>query len=490
MKKIKVLVLSVLLILTCSVQFVVSATTLPYENYTFSETDSAVIHGPQAYIPSAIIYGNDWAEGALTEPTDFDVDADGNIYILDNGNNRVVCLDKNLKLTAVFSCAKPDENGNEIVLNKAKGITVKEEKFYICDTDNKRILIYNKSDGSFIKTVNAPKSSLLGEDFIFQPTKVAVDNKGNLYVVSNGTYEGIINMKDSGEFSNFFASNSVTASAWELFWRRFSSSKQRKTMEQLVPQDFSSIELDSEGFFLITTYTNVESSMVKRVNQGGVNIIRTLSNVNITGDQSKVHSGSLAGNSSFCDITSGPDKLYACLDKTRGKVYCYNNDGYLLYTFGTITSQYGGFLSPVAISYLDDYRIAVLDSANGALTVFNTTDYADAVNLGIKYQNDLDYESAYKQWNKVLGMNGNYQIAQNMIGRACYNTGDYRAAMEYFEACGNHEMYSDAREAIRMNYIYEYSWVAIVLIALIAVWVLAKKILKTVKKRKNLQTIR
>lgn len=481
MKKLKSIILSLILVSIFSL--CAEATVIPYENYTFSETDAEVIHSPQAYIPNGIVYGEEWECGALKEPTDFDVDSNGDVFILDNGNNRVVVLDGKLNFKKVFPLETTDENGNGITFNNAKGITVTEEKMYICDTDNKRILIYGKN-GGFIRTVNAPESSLLGEDFIFQPTKVAVDNKGNLYVVSNGTYEGIINMKETGEFSNFFASNSVTASAWELFWRRFSSSKQRKTMEQLVPQDFSSIDLDNEGFFLITTYTEVDSAMVKRVNQGGVNIIRALSNVKITGDQNKVRSGTLAGNSSFCDISSGPDKIYACLDKTRGKVYCYNNDGYLLYTFGTLSSQYGGFLSPVAVSYLDDYRIAVLDKANCSLTVFKTTDYADAVNLGIKYQNELDYGAAYEQWGKVLEINGNYQIAQNMIGKACYNTGDYQKAMEYFKACGNTEMYSDAREAIRMNYIYEYSWAFLTLIAVIVLAVITNKIIKFYK-RKN-----
>ena len=79
----------------------------------------------------------------------------------------------------VFPLETTDENGNGITFNNAKGITVTEEKMYICDTDNKRILIYGKN-GGFIRTVNAPESSLLGEDFIFQPTKVAVVNKGNL----------------------------------------------------------------------------------------------------------------------------------------------------------------------------------------------------------------------------------------------------------------------------------------------------------------------
>ena len=475
MKKFILTVLSILILMGSALPVCAAESTLPYSNYIFSEQGATVIHSPQAYVPSRVIYGNEWECGALCEPADIDVDQNGNVYILDTGNNRIVVLDSVLDLKSTINCGATDNDGNTIALNKAKGITVTTDTIYVCDTENHRILLYNKESGEYKYTVDAPASSLLGEDFIFQPTKVAVDDKGNLYVVSSGTYEGIINMNAKGEFRNFFASNSVTASAWEIFWRKFSSSRQRKTMEQLVPQDFSSIELDHDGFFLITTYTAVDSSMVKRVNQGGVNIIRALSSVSITGDQEKVRNGALSGLSSFCDISSGPDKIYACLDKTRGRVYCYNNDGYLLYTFGTLASQYGGFLSPVAVSYLNDYRICVLDSANGALTVFETTEYADAVNLGIKYQNALDYEAANSQWSEVLKLNGNYQLAQNMIGRACYNTGDYKAAMKYFEQCGNREMYSDAREAIRMGYIYDYSWVGVIVIAvLVAVWVVCK----------------
>lgn len=475
MKKLILAVISILILSVTCLTVCAAESTLPYSNYTFSEHGASVIHSPQAYIPSGIIYGNEWECGALREPADFDVDQNGIVYILDTGNNRIVVLDSALGLKGTINCGATDNDGNTIALNKAKGITVTTDTIYVCDTENHRILLYNKESGEYKYTVDAPASSLLGEDFIFQPTKVAVDNKGNLYVVSSGTYEGVINMNAKGEFQNFFASNSVTASAWEIFWRRFSSSRQRKTMEQLVPQDFSSIELDHDGFFLITTYTAVDSSMVKRVNQGGVNIIRALSSVSITGDQEKVRNGALSGLSSFCDISSGPDKIYACLDKTRGRVYCYNNDGYLLYSFGALASQYGGFLSPVAVSYLNDYRICVLDSANGALTVFETTEYADAVNLGIKYQNALDYEAANSQWSEVLKLNGNYQLAQNMIGRACYNTGDYKSAMKYFEECGNREMYSDAREALRMNIIYEYSWVGIAIVVMIVVlWAVSK----------------
>lgn len=471
----KLCVLTIILLLLSGCIFSVSAdTTLPYENYTYSESDSSVIGGPQAYIPDEVIFGNNWGIGALSEPTDMDIDSNGNLYILDAGNCRVVVLGSDYTLKTSFICKTDDGNTAKIV--QAQGITVTNDYLYICDTENSRILVYKKDNGDLYKTVGAPVSSKLGNEFIFKPTKVAVDKKGNLYVVCKGTYDGVINMSPESEFFGFFAANNVTSSPWELFWRRFSTTAQRKTMVQLVPQDFSSIDIDDDGFYFITTQTAVNSSMVKRVNQGGVDIIRKLSNVTVTGDQTKVRKGSLMGNSSFIDVAAGPEKIYACLDSTRGKIFCYNNDGYLLYTFGTIASQKGGFMKPMAITYLDDWRIAVLDGGNSSVTVFKTTDYADTINLGISYQNALDYEKAYVQWGKVLEYNCNYQLAQNMMGYSCYNTGDYELAMAYFESCNNNEMYSSAREAIRSNWIYaNISMIVAVVLIVIAV-VIAFKI--------------
>ena len=457
---------------------------VPYENYTYSEKDASVILNPQAYVPETVIYGTEWEAGKLNKPTDLDTDSNGDLYVLDAGNNRVVVLSDSLNYKFSFTLCTTDENQNQIVPSGPRGITVTEELVYICDTNNARILVYGK-DGSFYKIVNEPKSKILGADFVFQPTKVAVDTKGNLYVVSNGTFEGIINMRANGEFVGFFSSNKVSSSPWDLFWRKFSSTKQRKTMEQLVPQDFSSIELDSDDFFLITTYTAQSESMVKKVNQGGVNVIRANSNIAITGDQRKVSSGSLSGNSSFIDISSGPYKIYACLDRTRGKVFCYNNEGYLLYSFGTLASQIGGFSAPVAISYLNNERIAVLDGENSSITVFNPTEYGKTINMGVERYNYLDYETAAQYWKKVLEYNRNYQLAQDMIGRYYYSGDDFENAMYYFKASNNHDMYSAAKEAKRSAWIYSNSWIIIVIVVIIIAAFMSSGITAIIKKRIN-----
>ncbi len=481
MKKVCVIFFAFLIIGTVLLPASAAGSAVPYDNYTYSESDGSAVLNPQAYLPEAVIYGSTLSVGNFNNPTDFDVDENGDIYILDEGNNRIVVMDGDYTPKLEFKCNSVEADGSLMPLNDAAGINVTNKYIYVSDTENSRILLFDKQNGEYVRKYTVGGSSVLGEDFIFKPTKTATDSEGNLYVVSNGTYEGLLNLKENGEFLNFFAGNKVTANAWTLFWRRFSTKEQRKTGEQLIPQQFSSIDADADGFYFVTTYTPVSNSMVKRMNPGGNNVIRNLSNINLTGDPTKYYNGALAGQSSFSDVSSGPYKIYACLDKTRGRVFCYNYDGYLLYTFGTLSEQDGGFSSPVAVSYLSDERIAVLDSSRGSLTVFSPTEYAKEINLGTRYQNELNYDEAVKHWNRVLRYNENYELALNMLGSSYYGAENYEKALEYFSVSGNDDMYSNTKKAMRSEWIYAHQWLLAALVAAVIAYAAVKGALKLFK---------
>ena len=417
MKKLCSLGLAILLALCAGITVGAASVVAPYDNYTYS-ADGSVIVSPQAYLPEEIIYGHDLGLEDFAAATDIDCDKDGNLYILDSGNNKVIVLNPDLTLNRAIDVKQTLKDGTEIVLADARGITVANDRIFICDSENLRVLVLDMN-GKYIEQITAPVSRALDENFIYKPVKVSVDNEGNYYIISNGAYEGVVNLSASGEFLGFFASNQATATAWELFWRRFSSVEQRKKSIQFVPQDLSSIDMDESGFFLITSATLQENtaSMVKRVNPGGNDVIRNLTGLSLQGDTS--------GDSSFADISSGSNKIYACLDSTRGKIFCYSNDGYMLYTFGAIADQVGGFQIPSAITYLSNDRIAVLDSKLNSVTVFKPTDYAKNIIEAIKLNNDLLYDDSIDEWQNVLKYNQNFEFAQTMIGNSYYTAGDY-----------------------------------------------------------------
>ena len=149
MKRLLIFVITIIILSFSGLSVFAYDSEPPYENYTYSESDGSVISNPQAYIPSSVIYGTDW-QTSLNQPTDIDLDENGELYILDAGNNRVVVLSKDMSYKREFSCECNDENGELITLNAPKGITVNESYVYICDTANARILIYEKESGELL----------------------------------------------------------------------------------------------------------------------------------------------------------------------------------------------------------------------------------------------------------------------------------------------------------------------------------------------------
>lgn len=459
--------------------------TVPYLNYNYSEENGSSAVAPQAYLPEKVIYASDIGIADFKDASDIFYGRDGLIYILDSGNNRVVVLNPDYTLKQVFSCVFTETDGSEKTLDGAKGLFVDDKYIYIADSQNARILVLDRLTGALVRTVKTPVADVLDEDFIFKPIRLAVDTDGLLYVVSEGTYEGILNLNAEGEFICFFGSNTVSTSAWDLFWRKFSTKQQRKTMTQLIPQDFSSIAIDSDGFFLATLYTAKNNSMVKRLNPGGNNIIRNKSKTGIVGDPGKIWKGTLAGESSFVDIASGPDNIYACLDYTRGRIFCYNNDGYMIYTFGTLADQVGGFSSPTALTYLSDGKIAVLDSRKGSVTVFGPTLYGKAINQSIHYGRVLDYGNALESWQNVLTMNNDFDLAHNAIGQVYLNQNKYDQAATQFRAASNKVMYSKAMKEIQAEWIYSnIYWIVGVVVGVVLI-LTAVTVLIKIRRKKN-----
>jgi len=473
MKKLISSGMALLIMLAVSFTSYADTVSLPYENYTYSANGSVIV-SPQAYIPEKVIYGHDLGITDFKNATDIDCDSDGFLYILDEEDNKIIVLNEAFRLDRTINIKQTLKDGTEIAVNDAQGITVENDRIYVCDTENSRVLVLDKKDGKYINMITTPESKALEDDFLFKPKKVSVDNEGNYYIVSNGTYEGIVNMGKKGDFLGFFATNEATASAWELFWRRFSTIEQRKKSIQFVPQDLSSVDKDESGFFLVTTVTELNNSMVKRVNPGGNDVIRNLTALGITGD--KV--GAAGAASSFIDISSGKYKIYACLDITRGKVFCYNNDGYLLYTFGGISDRKGGFAVPSAVTYLADQKIAVLDSRLNSVTVFAPTEYAKSINKALDLNNQLKYDEAVVEWRNVLKYNQNFEFAQNMRATSYYNSGEYDKALDYFEKANNKDMYSIVKEAIRKDWLNENLTKIVIAIILLIALVYAVKIIK------------
>ncbi|MDD4077354.1 MAG: hypothetical protein PHT03_05200 [Bacilli bacterium] len=197
------------------------------------------------------------------------------------------------------------------------------------------------------------------------------------------------------------------------------------------------------------------------------------------------------GPSQLVDIDINDYGNYCVLDKTRGRIFVYDFEGYLLYIGGqlgniggTINNQSSLFLSPEALCFYRE-NILVVDSLNKNLIVMGYTEFAHLVNQATEHYYYGEYQAAKEVWEDVLIHNTNYYRAYSGIGKAELREGDYRRAMVNLKLGYDDYNYSKAYKQYRyqkMTVIFPY--VAAAVLAL-AVYLIVRSIKVSVQREKE-----
>ena len=243
------IVLSLVMILS-AMTFGASASSA-YQTYTYSIKGKA-LYSPDAY--SAVKSVDSSLMGLtvnLDNPGDMVTDKDQKVYIADTGNNRIVVLSRYYEYLFEIS-AFINEQGNEDALAAPQGVFVTDEAIWVCDTDKNRLVCFDK-EGNFERILDAPESQLFDSDDVYKPIAMAIDQYGRIYVVSSTTYQGIIVMDSEGRFVGFVGAQAVTISAWDIIWRRFQTDAQKKLSQKLISTEFNNITINDDGFIYVTT---------------------------------------------------------------------------------------------------------------------------------------------------------------------------------------------------------------------------------------------
>ena len=136
------------------------------------------------------------------------------------------------------------------------------------------------------------------------------------------------------------------------------------------------------------------------------------------------------------------------MDRTDAKVFLYSREGDLLSVFGGHGSFKGCFADPVAMTF-NGSDIVVLDGKKGCFTVFTLTEYGAALYNAIDVYMDGRFSESLPLWQEVLRYDAGSYLANLGYGKALYQFGEYKQAMEYFELSGDRAHYSEAYKEYR-----------------------------------------
>ena len=409
------------------------------------------------------------------------------LYICDTNNNRILEIQRRGNSFTLRRIIQ-EMTGAEVP-NFATPYDVfvdPEGNIYVSDYGNQRVVMMDK-DLNWIRDYVKPTDATFDQGQSFLPKKIVVDVAGRVYALCQNINKGLVKYEADGTFSGFIGANTVTVSMAEYIWKRyFQTREQRAQTESFVPTEYENIYIDEDGFIYATNIVFSEGDLkwdnakpIRRLNSLGSDILIKNDKIPPIGDLEWVSGNESTGPSRFTDITVLDDDMYVALDKIRGRLFGYDGQGVLLWAFGTKGNVEGAFTGAVSIEHMG-HDLLVLDQLENSVTLFQPTEYGQTIFDASETYLQGDYDRSAELWRDVLKMNANYPLAFRGIGRAVLRQDQYQEAMEWFKLAHDRENYGRAFKLFRKDWVERnILWIVLALAVVLIVPLAIGRIRKT-----------
>ena len=436
---------ALLLLLALLLQTVPALAKMPYKTFTLG-VNKELVETQTAYEPVRSM--TRFGEETLKDPQDLRMGPDGNLYIADTGNKRILVVSREGELIREIKDKKNFKTPSGVNVDAQGNI-------YVADESARAVLVYSP-EGELIRTWQKPTHPLFGETAPYKPRKVVIDKRGNLYICSKGNTNGIVQISPAGEgeFLGYYGANESNVTLLTAIKKAVFTDEQLSSMAGIVPISVENVCIDEKGMVYAVSQTN-DTRSLRRLNVAGRNTLIPDYWTELTTAVAVTQEGSV--------FTAN----------ANGRIVEYTSEGDMLFVFGAFDKgdqRVGTFKSVTGMVVDEEYRLYVLDSVLCSVQVLEPTEFTNLVHQAFALFQDGKYAESKAPWAEVQRMNSLFTYANTGMGEALYREGEYAEALQNFRNSGNKQGYSDAFWELRSNWLHtNVGTILIVLIALFAV---------------------
>lgn len=423
-------------------------------SYTYAADENGYwVRTQDAYLPDKTV-----TELGLSAPEDLFIDENNMLYIADTGNRRIVKYDiTGGKVAAELTSSE---------FTAPRGVFVTADgDIYVADSGAKAVLIFG-ADFELKNKLERPDSPIFA-DTNYEPKRVAVDGGGNVYLIGEGVYNGVIQLAKTGEFLGYFAVNDADLTFAQRLQQLIFTRAQLANLVDINPTVFANVFVDRSGIVYTATSGTNKNGMKKHSTNGG-----------------NMFKSNVWSYDTLTDLyVDDSGLIYTC--SSEGYINIYSKNGEEIFSFGSYVTTVdisGLFTSLPSIAVDVDGNIWAVDGSKGYLQSFQPTEYAQMVYTAMDLYEEGRYEEAMEKWNQVLKLNQMSILAHNGVGKAYLHAEDYEASLEHFKVANNKDFYSQSFWEVRNKWLQK--WLGPILIIVVVLLVI-KKIVGIIDRKKG-----
>lgn len=394
---------------------------IPYNTWTIG-FDGDYVRTANAYEGTFVL------NKGFSSPRDIFI-LEEDVYVADTGNARIFVYDMVTTQQRIITHS---------LLKEPTGIFVTDNKtLYVADATSDMILVFDDQD-NLINSFARPIEPLFGEQSVYEPRKVVVDSRGNIYIVSDAGTNGIIQLDSQGRFLGFFGINRVNITLELLFKRALMSDEQKEKFASIIPKSTTNLAIDDKGL-IYTVIKNEYVTPLKKLNIEGNNIL----------------SGNLIVDPNFEDLTVDAfGNIYTVSQGSdmRGVIGVHDSFGNLLFKFGRQEAnslRIGEFAGATGVAVDKFGDIWVLDGLGNNVQVFSKTEFSAAVLTGIELYRIGKYDESAVYFQEIIRQNSLFALAHSRLGKYYERNQDFENALISYRIANNKEGYSTVYWEVR-----------------------------------------